>query len=121
YEFTVHMAVADVVKLSEKASSWVSDRTDNSKANLTCLALEEMLTGIVKANTQRDDVIDVVLRHENNEIVISIRDMGEEFNPTVYDKSLEYSFDNIEVLNKIAQEIRYDRSLGMNSTLIRIS
>ena len=86
----------------------------------TCLALEEMLTGIVAANGEREDVIDVVLRKEEKDVVISIRDMGKDFNPTIEDESLNLEFDNVYVLNRIASEIKYDHSIGMNLTLIRI-
>ncbi len=120
YEFTVPMKTNDVVRLSKEAGDWVKDRLDGHKSMHTCLALEEMLTGIVMANPERDDVIDVVLREEEGSVIISIRDMGTEFNPTIYDNGLEYRFDNATVLNRIAREISFDRSLGMNSTLIRI-
>ena len=33
---------------------------------------------------------------------------------------LNLAFDNASVLNKIATEIKFDRSIGMNLTLIRI-
>ena len=57
---------------------------------------------------------------EEGDVVISIRDMGKEFNPTIEDKSLDLKFDNVYVLNRIASEIKYDRSIGMNLTLIRV-
>jgi hypothetical protein len=78
-----------------------------------------MLTGIAKANEGADDVIDVSLREAEKEIVISIRDMGTGFNPTVRDPQLDYEFDNAAVLNRIASNIEFDRSLGMNATRIR--
>ena len=52
---------------------------------------------------------------------ISGWDMGETFNPTIVDKDRQQDFDNVTVLNKIAKSIEYDRSIGMNSTMIRIS
>ncbi|SDB59136.1 hypothetical protein SAMN02910317_03121 [Ruminococcaceae bacterium FB2012] len=50
-----------------------------------------------------------------------MRDMGETFNPTIVEEDGEQRFDNISVLNMIAASIEYDRSIGMNSTMIRIS
>jgi hypothetical protein len=47
--------------------------------------------------------------------------MGVGFNPTVEDETLELEYDNACVLQKIASEMKYDRSIGMNSTLIRIA
>ena len=51
-------------------------------------------------------------------ILISIKDTGVDFNPVVEEDNLE--FDNISVLNKIADEIEYSRVLGLNSTEIII-
>ena len=69
----------------------------------------------------RDDRIDVVLRQEDNDIIISMRDMSKGFNPTIKEKQAELEFDNVEILNRIAYEIKYDRSIGMNSTMIKIA
>jgi hypothetical protein len=120
YEFTVSMNIREAVKLSHEAEKWVCSRLDPFIANKTCLALEEMLTGIVIACGASDDKIDVTLRREDRNIVISIRDMCKGFNPTIKDERLDLTYDNVEVLNMIASEIKYDRSIGMNLTLIRI-
>ncbi|MBR6044191.1 MAG: hypothetical protein IKP47_01005 [Ruminococcus sp.] len=121
-EFTVKMDVQDSVRLSAEAESWVKERLDSSISVKTCLALEEMLTGIAEVNSSSpDEVVDVVLRQEDQCVVISMRDMGETFNPTIVDKDRQQDFDNVTVLNKIAKSIEYDRSIGMNSTMIRIS
>jgi hypothetical protein len=120
FEFTVAMNIDEVVSLSKEASDWVSERTDEVTAMKTCLAIEEMLTGITAGNTGSSDMIDVVLREEGDEIIITIHDTGREFNPTIVDENFDYAFDNAYVLNKIADEITYDRSLGINSTMIKI-
>ena len=73
------------------------------------------------ANDGAEDVIDVSLRKTGNDIIISIRDMGKGFNPTVRDPELDYEFDNAAVLNKVASKIEFDRSLGMNATRIHLS
>lgn len=121
-EFTVKMNVQDTVRLTDEAESWVKERLDSSISVKTCLALEEMLTGIAEVNrSSPEEVVDVVLRQEDRCVVISMRDMGETFNPTIVDNGREGEFDNITVLNKIASAIEYDRSIGMNCTMIRIS
>ena len=53
--------------------------------------------------------------------VLSDAYMGVGFNPVKEDRELGIEFDNVEVLNKIASEIKFDRSLGMNATMIRLS
>ena len=120
YSFTVGMNVREAVKLSEEVESWLRERIDAPTAVRTCLALEEMLTGIVMANSEGRGTIDVVLRVDEQDVIIAMRDMGVGFNPALEDRRLGIEFDNVEVLNKIASEIKYDRSIGMNSTMIRL-
>jgi len=52
---------------------------------------------------------------ENN-LILSIKDEGKEFNPTVTDNLNEFS--NIAILNKIADKVEYACILGLNSTVI---
>lgn len=120
-EFSVRTRTPELVRLSREAGEWITGRLSTRHGNLTCLALEEMLTGIAMANEGADEVIDVSLRQADREVVISIRDMGVGFNPTVRDPGLDYEFDNAEVLNRIASGIEFDRSLGMNATRIHLS
>ena len=64
------------------------------------------------------NTIDVIIRNSDENILISIKDTGIEFNPIVERDNLE--FDNIAVLNKISDNIDYSRVLGLNSTVITI-
>lgn len=121
YSFTIQMDIKEAVKLSAEAENWMRERIEPKTAVRTCLALEEMLTGIVMANPDDRGTIDIVLRVENEDVIISMRDMGVGFNPVKEDRELGIKFDNVEVLNKIASEIKFDRSLGMNATMIRLS
>ena len=76
-----------------------------------------MLVNIIN-NNENVDTIDVIVRNDEDNILISIKDTGVEFNPVIEKESLE--FDNISVLNKIADKIDYSRVLGLNSTVITI-
>ena len=76
-----------------------------------------MLVNIIN-NNESIDTIDVIVRNDDDNILISIKDTGVEFNPVIEKESLE--FDNISVLNKIADKIDYSRVLGLNSTVITI-
>ena len=89
----------------------------NKSAALVGLAIEEMLVNIININ-ENVDVIDVIVRNNEDNILISIKDMGIEFNPVIENDDLK--FDNISVLNKIADKIDYSRVLGLNSTVITI-
>ena len=64
------------------------------------------------------DAIDVIVRDNDDNILISIKDNGIDFNPVIENDDLK--FDNISVLNKIADKIDYSRVLGLNSTVITI-
>ena len=120
YEFSVRMDIKEIVEKAAAVSHYIEEKTDHSTANVVCLALEEMLTGIAMANDDPDEIIDVALRETENDIIISIRDMGVGFDPTMQDDTLVYDFDNAMILRSIASEIKYDLSLGMNDTMIRL-
>ena len=120
-EFSVKMDIPQIVQMTKDISQYIEDRTDHRTAMITCLALEEMLTGIAMVNNDHEDVIDVMMRQTETDVIISIRDMGVGFNPLVRDERLSYEFDNARILQSIAAEIRYDLSLGMNDTVIRLS
>ena len=81
------------------------------------LAIEEMLVNIININYDVD-TIDVIVRDNEENILISVKDTGVDFNPVIENDNLE--FDNISVLNKIAHKIDYSRVLGLKSTVITI-
>ncbi|WP_048812330.1 hypothetical protein [Methanobrevibacter ruminantium] len=86
-------------------------------ATLVALAIEEMLVNIININDVVD-TIDIIVRKNVDNILISVKDTGVDFNPVVENEELK--FDNISVLNKIADKIDYSRVLGLNSTVITI-
>lgn len=120
-DFSAEMKTDKLIELSREAGAWIVERLSPRLGNLTSLALEEMLTGVAMANGDAGGVVDVSLRQTGEEIVISLRDMGVGFNPTIQDPELEYEFDNATVLNRIADRIEFDRSLGMNATRIHLA
>ena len=77
-----------------------------------------MLVNIININ-ESVDTIDVIVRNDEDNILISIKDTGIDFNPVVENEEIE--FDNISILNKIADNIDYSRVLGLNSTVITIN
>ena len=120
FDFSVEMKTEDVVKKAEEVSAVTGSRISKGASSIICLAIEELLTGIVMANPGCDDTIDVTVDDDGSDIVISVRDMGVGFNPLKKDETLDYEFNNAQVLQKIAKEIEYDLSLGMNTTMIRV-
>ena len=114
FEHTIKGNVEMAVSLSRDVQNYLGD---NKSATLVSLAIEEMLVNIINTNDDVDN-IDVIVRNNDEEILISIKDTGVDFNPVVENNGLE--FDNISVLNNIADKIDYSRVLGLNSTVITI-
>ena len=113
FEHTINGNVDEAVNLAREVQEYLSG---NKSAALVALAIEEMLVNIININDSVD-TIDVIVRNDDN-ILISIKDTGIDFNPVVENDNLE--FDNIGVLNNIADNIDYSRVLGLNSTVITI-
>ena len=115
FEHTINGDVKEAVELAHQVQDYLSG---NKSAALVSLAIEEMLVNIINTN-ENVDAIDVIVRNNDDDILISIKDTGIDFNPVVENDDLE--FDNISVLNKIADKIDYSRVLGLNSTVITIN
>ena len=114
FEYTINGNVEDAVKLSREVQNYLKD---SNSSTIVSLAIEEMLVNIINTNDEVD-TIDVIVRNNDKNILISIKDTGIDFNPVIEKDNLE--FDNISVLNKIADKIEYSRVLGLNSTVITI-
>ena len=115
FEYTINGNVKEAVGLAQQVQDYLSG---NKSAVLVSLAIEEMLVNIINTN-ENVDTIDIIVRNNDDNILISIKDAGIEFNPVIEKDDLK--FDNISVLNKIADKIDYSRVLGLNSTVITIS
>ena len=115
FEYTITGNVKEAVELAHQVQDYLSG---NKSAALVSLAIEEMLVNIINTN-ENVDAIDVIVRNNEDNILISIKDNGIDFNPVIENENLE--FDNISVLNKIADKIDYSRVLGLNSTVITIN
>lgn len=114
FEHTITGDVNEAVNLARDVQEHLSG---NKSATLVSLAIEEMLVNIININ-EKVDTIDVIVRNNVENILISVKDDGIDFNPVVENENLE--FDNISVLNRIADKIDYSRVLGLNSTVITI-
>lgn len=113
-EYAVNGKIEEAVELSKNIGAHLSN---TKKGTIVNLALEEMIVNIINSN-DKVDFIDVIVKIDDDSILISIKDPGIEFNPVAEKEELE--FDNISVLNKIADKIEYARVLGLNSTVIHI-
>ena len=116
FEYTINSSIEEAVKLSSQVQDYIKD---TKTGTVVSLAIEEMLVNIINTNNNDNDTIDVIVRDNSDNILISIKDTGIDFNPVIENENLE--FDNISVLNKIADKIDYSRVLGLNSTVIIIN
>lgn len=114
-EYAINGEIEEAVELSKNIGEHLSDAKSGTIINL---AIEEILVNIININ-DKVDFIDIIVKIDDDSILISIKDPGIEFNPVVENEELQ--FDNISVLNKIANKIEYARVLGLNSTVIHIN
>lgn len=114
FEHTINGNIEEAVSLAENVQKYLSG---NKSAVIVSMAVEEMLVNIININ-EAVETIDVIVRNNGDSILISIKDTGIDFNPVCENENLK--FDNISVLNSIADKIDYSRVLGLNSTAITI-
>lgn len=114
-EYAINGEIEEAVELSKNIGEHLSDVKSGTIVNL---AIEEILVNIININ-DKVDFIDIIVKIDDDSILISIKDSGIEFNPVIENDELQ--FDNISVLNKIADKIEYARVLGLNSTVIHIN
>lgn len=112
--YSINANIDEAVGLSSKIHEYLGD---SLYANRISLAAEEILINIIGLNDKLDTV-DLYLKNTDEEIIVSIKDDGIEYNPVVQSSNLK--FDNISILNKIADNIDYTRVLGINSTIISV-
>ena len=121
-DLSIENDINQAVGVAYKVESYLKDlNIDKKRAMIVGLSIEEMLVNIIRTNKDIK-TIDILVKIQENHILIGIKDQGIEFNPSLELESdnVDYSFENITVLNKIADKIDYARVLGLNSTVITI-
>ena len=120
-DVTIKSSVDDAVGLSEKLIKFAEENGVDKKTSIYVgIAIEEMVVNTIKYNSDSIDYIDVLSEIDENEIRISFKDSGIEYDPTKDVVTEESDFENIHVLKKIADKISYARLIGLNSTIITI-
>lgn len=112
FEFTIPGNVGDVVNLSEN----IQESFDDARLSvLVSMAIEDMIVHIININ-ESIDLIDVIIRDNDEYILISIKYSGIGIN-VMEDESIE---SNIAILNNVSQKIDYSQILGLNNIVITI-
>lgn len=120
-DVTIKSSVDDAVGLSEKLIKFAEENGVDKKTSIYVgIAIEEMVVNTIKYNSDSIDYIDVLSEIDENEIRISFKDSGIEYDPTKDVVTEESDFENIHVLKKIGDKISYARLIGLNSTIITI-
>ena len=118
-DLTTEGNIKDIVNLTKEVENYLKDKNiSDLTSTRVSLAIEEMLVNIVNTN-ENIGTIDVLIKLEKDNILISIKDQGVEFNPTIERDDCEFS--NINVLKNISDKVDYARVLGLNSTVITVS
>ena len=117
FEFSLDGDINEVVTFVRDMSKVFNDILDERTISLLSLAIEDMLGYIIQNNDNLKS-IDFIINITDENVVVSIKDEGKEFDPTVIDDGDKFS--NIAILNKIADKIEYARIIGLNSTVITI-
>ncbi|WP_414469032.1 MATE family efflux transporter [Methanobacterium sp. ACI-7] len=121
-DVTIHSSIEDVVGLSEKLINFARENNvDMKTAMLIGMAVEEMAVNTINYNDKKIEWIDILSKIGDKEITIAFKDSGIEFDPSNYTCEEKGTFENIEVLQKIADDISYARLIGLNSTVITIN
>jgi len=120
-DVTITGSIDDALGLSEKLINFAEENKIDEKIALRIgMAVEEMAVNTINYNSDEIEFIDVLSKIGEEEITISFKDSGIEFDPSKHSSEEKESFENIDVLQKIADDISYARLIGLNSTVITI-
>jgi len=120
-DVTIGNSVEDVVGLPEKLIDFATENGVDEKIALRIgMTMEEMAINTINYNQNKVDYMDITANIGDEEITMAFKDSGVEFNPANFLPDEKYSFENIAVLQKMADDISYARVIGLNSTVISI-
>ena len=113
FEFTINGNIDDAVNLSSNIQKSLDDER---LSLLVSMAIEDMIVHIIDINDDID-LIDVIIRDNEDYILISIKYSGICIN-IMEDESME---SNISILKSVSQKIDYSQILGLNNIVITIN
>ena len=112
FEFTIEGNVEDAVNISKEVQEFFSD---NELSAMIGMAVEDMIIYILESN-DKVDLIDSVIRNDEDSILISIKYSGKAINLLAEDNPES----NISILKKLSDNIDYSEILGLNNVVITI-
>ena len=78
-----------------------------------------VMTTTSRSPTEKQPRIDLICRITDAEIILSVRDDGEAFDPATVEDT-EEEFTNLKMIKTLADKVSYTRALGLNNMLIKI-
>jgi len=126
YDVSLKASVDNAVKVSVDAGKVLEQHGFSSvDARTLGLMLEEMTVNACEYPQNRNKKVnmDIKISEFDNEFLISCRDDGAPFNPTVeaVEDGDEIAMNSITLVKAMASEVKFDRLLSFNQTLITIN
>lgn len=127
FDITVKTSIENAIEASKSVMEFCRQNgIEGKRVNACGLAIEEMLTNTVKYgykdNTDKD--IDLIVRKQNDDLIIRIRDNGKPFDPFEYTArdidGIGFRISGIELLKSMTKSAEYSRNLGFNNLIIRV-
>ena len=113
----------NAVKLYSEAVSVLKSNSIAENVYLKVgVALEEVTLNIEKLNAGKKIDADLRIKRGDDKIIIAFRDNGKSFNPLEYSVVEEENLhtDGIMLLKNLASDIKYNRVLSLNQTIVEI-
>lgn len=123
YDVSVKATKENAVILSQGAiESLKGSGLTEDVAMKAGIALEEMAINLASRELQVERDLDIRISKNETGIVIALRDNGAPFNPMEYmtQEKIRYLTDGILLLKALAKDIKYNRVLALNQTIIEI-
>lgn len=123
YDVSIESGVKGAVDVSEELIGFCRKHGLNeTKSNLVGLMAEEAAASIASQNGGGKAAdVDILCKLRPDSVILSLRDDGRPFDAMLLEPEEEERFSNISIMNKIADEVSYSRTLGLNSTLVVLS
>ena len=99
----------------------LENKVEKTKAARLGLLAEEIVEHIrLHNNGRKKPQIDMICRIAPAELILSVHDNGETFDPSKTDEDSEDTFTNLKMINSIADDVTYSRAIGLNNVLITL-
>lgn len=125
WEMSLGNDMSQVMSLSEKIQKRAKEENITSdNMRVMSLAVEEMAGNIVKHAFKEGEQrwFDLLILEKKDEFIIRMRDNGRMFNPIKYVHETENDKEHvgIRLVNELASDVQYSRSIGLNNLIINL-